>query len=156
MQKTEEMRKVVSRRQEKMIADYLSWNTVPGSGSRGTRPGDIHSDEWLGECKTHVTAQPTIIFLFSYWEKIREEATAKFLLPALFVDRGHQTLDDVWVLFKNTFDDVTVTSEHIKVNNRSVSFDPKLLNSSSMYEIDPTGLAVASLSYFKSHVCIGG
>ena len=147
--------KVFSSKQEHLIPDYLSWKVVSGSGARHTLPGDVCSDEWLGECKTHTTPCHTIIFQLSHWKKIEAEATAKFLQPALFVDSGRQTVEDTWVLFKNTFDAITVSSEYIKIHNSSLSLTPRALDPNTIYSVGSTGLSVASLQCFKSHVYVG-
>ena len=57
-----------SDRQEKLISKYLGWSQVTGSGARPMHPGDIVSDGWLGECKTHVTPGHRIGFNFSVWD----------------------------------------------------------------------------------------
>lgn len=88
-----------SKVQEQRIADYLNWRVVPGSGARDFNPGDIESDDWLGECKTHVNPTDTIVFYRKFWDKICQEAESKFKYPALFVDCGTQKVGDTWVLF---------------------------------------------------------
>lgn len=85
--------------QEKLISSYLGWHVVSGSGSRLCRPGDIISDEWLGECKTHTTKDNKLVFLMSVWNKIREEAVSQYKCPALFVDDGSKRIDKTWVMF---------------------------------------------------------
>lgn len=88
-----------SKVQESRIADYLDWKVVSGSGARDFNPGDIESDEWLGECKTHVKPTSTIVFYRTVWDKISNEAESKFKYPALFVDCGTQKVNDTWVMF---------------------------------------------------------
>ena len=85
--------------QESNIANYLGWRVVSGSGSRLCRPGDIISDDWLGECKTHVTSDNKLVFLMTVWNKIREEAVSQYKCPALFVDDGSKRIDKTWVMF---------------------------------------------------------
>ena len=85
--------------QESNIANYLGWQVVSGSGSRLCRPGDIISDEWLGECKTHITKDNKLVFLMNVWDKIREEAVSQYKCPALFVDDGSKQIDKTWVMF---------------------------------------------------------
>jgi len=91
--------KYYSSKQENMIANYLGWNVVAGSGARSTLPGDIQSDEWLGECKTHESPGHKIIFYQSVWKKLMDEATSKYKFAALFVDDGSQKIDETWVMF---------------------------------------------------------
>lgn len=88
-----------STKQEKMIASYLGWNVVPASGARDFHPGDIRSDRWLGECKTHQVSGNKIIFRKDVWKKICEEAQSQFKIPALFVDDGSQKIENTWVIF---------------------------------------------------------
>ena len=89
-----------SSKQEKMIADYLGWSVVSGSGAAACYPGDIISDEWLGECKTHMTTNCKIVFKKSHWKKICDESTVKRRFPVLFTDDGSQKSSRTWCLFK--------------------------------------------------------
>lgn len=88
-----------SNKQEHMIADYLGWNVVSGSGARDFNPGDIFSPFWLGECKTHTKVSDKIKIYNSHWIKIQEEAKSVFKVPALFVDNGTQKSNNTWVVF---------------------------------------------------------
>lgn len=85
--------KELSSKQETMIAKYLDWNVVSGSGARSFHPGDIVSDDYLGECKTHMTKQSKIVFYRDFWDKIKNEAMSQFKTPVLFVDNGTQTIE---------------------------------------------------------------
>lgn len=89
-----------SSKQEKMIADYLGWSVVSGSGAAACYPGDIISDEWLGECKTHMTSGNKIVFNKSHWKKICDEAFVKRRYPVLFTDDGSQKSAKTWCLFR--------------------------------------------------------
>lgn len=93
--------KFYSNKQEKLLASSLGWSVVSGSGARNLYPGDIESEEWLGECKTHTTPNHKIVFYQSVWDKISDEAISKYRFPALFVDDGSQTTKHTWVLFKS-------------------------------------------------------
>jgi hypothetical protein len=88
-----------STKQEQMIADYLGWSRVVGSGARPTFTGDVIAAEWLGECKTHVKPGHKILFDTKVWNKIVSEASAKFKQPAYFVDDGSQKDIRTWVMF---------------------------------------------------------
>ena len=90
-------KKEASDKQEKLIAKILGWRQVTGSGSRHNYPGDVSSEEWLGECKTHLTNHK-ITFKKPIWEKIKEEATARFKYPAYFTDNGSQLAMFTWVI----------------------------------------------------------
>lgn len=90
--------KFYSSIQESQIADYLGWKVVTGSGARDCYPGDIQSDKFLGECKTHMKVTDKIIFYMDHWKKISDEASSRFKFPVLFVDDGSQLIDNTWLL----------------------------------------------------------
>lgn len=87
-----------SKVQEKMIAQCLGWEVVAGSGAAACCPGDIISDAWLGECKTHVAPGHKIYFNKDVWAKIKEEAVVKRRFPVLFTDDGSQKSNRTWCL----------------------------------------------------------
>lgn len=87
-----------SSKQEKKLANCLGWSVVSGSGAAACHPGDIESDSWLGECKTHVTPGHSISFSKSVWEKIKNEAFSKCKAPVLFVDDGSQEPCNTWCM----------------------------------------------------------
>lgn len=62
--------KLYSNKQEKMIAEYLGWETVAASGARDFCPGDVRSADWLGECKTHVGVRDRILVDAKVWAKL--------------------------------------------------------------------------------------
>ena len=64
---------------------------MSGSGARPLHPGDIVSEYWLGECKTHTSRCELWVFHFDVWAKICEEAQSQFKHPVLFVDNGTDT-----------------------------------------------------------------
>lgn len=84
---------------ENLVAGYLGWKVISGSGSRPGLPGDLSSDDWLGECKTHCTAHQPISFKFSVLNKICTEAFSRHKYPVLFVNDGSQTIDGTWCMF---------------------------------------------------------
>ena len=90
--------KEASYKQEHMVADYMGWSVVSGSGSRPFRPGDITSEHFLVECKTHIEPKDTITFRKSHWTKILTEASAKNKFPMLVTDNGTQTSSHTWVM----------------------------------------------------------
>lgn len=92
-------KKIFSSKQENLVASTLGWSVVPGSGARSLHPGDIQSDEWIGECKTHETPGHRIVFNYTVWKKISDEAASRFKFPVLFVDDGSQRLSDTWCMF---------------------------------------------------------
>ena len=90
--------KEASSKQEHMVADYMGWSVVSGSGSRPFRPGDITSEYFLVECKTHTEPKANITFKKSHWKKIQEEALAKDKFPILVTDNGTQTPLHTWIM----------------------------------------------------------
>ena len=88
-----------SSKQEAAIAKILGWKVVSGSGSRACHPGDIESDIWLGECKTHTEQVDHIEFRIDHWVKIFQEASSKFKHAVLFTDDGTQNLSRTWCVF---------------------------------------------------------
>lgn len=90
--------KTYSSKQEKMVADLLGWNIVAGSGAAACFPGDVISDEWLGECKTHTEPGHKIFFSKAVWDKIKQEAMVKKRFPVLFTDDGTQIDRHTWCL----------------------------------------------------------
>ena len=133
---TQKNNKYYSNRQESMVADYLEWKQVSGSGSRPFTPGDLTSDHWLGECKTHDTIKDKVVFHKSHWFKICEEAYAKCKIPILFVDTGTQQAKDTWVMFPsvkihpevvNIIDGLKNTS----TKGNTLTFDP--IDARSLY-----------------------
>lgn len=114
-----------SVKQENMIADSLGWHRVSGSGSRHTYPGDVESESWLGECKTHVEPSDRIIFKLNVWNKLFDEATSKFKYPVLFVDDGTQRQESTWCLLK-TIPALFFSNSKcdcIKINKSSITFN---------------------------------
>lgn len=90
--------KEASSKQEKMVADFLGWRVVTGSGARPFTPGDVNSDHFLVECKTHVEEQDNIVFQKKHWEKISIESRTVNKYPALIVDNGTQKSKNTWVM----------------------------------------------------------
>lgn len=77
--------------QEEMVAKYLGWSRVKGSGARPNYPGDVISDEWMGECKTHVEPVKKVILDFGVYDKIDKEANSRYKNSVLFSDDGIHT-----------------------------------------------------------------
>ena len=111
-----------STKQEHMIADYLGWDVVSGSGARPCHPGDIISDDWLGECKTHEQRGKPIFFSQSVWEKIVEEATKTHRTPVLFTDDGSQKSENTWCIFNEFMvDDSWDKQDYEKKFNQNIT-----------------------------------
>lgn len=113
--------KEASYRQEHMVANFLGWKVVTGSGSRPFRPGDVQNDNYLVECKTHITKQKSTVFYKKHWDKIVKESRSVNKYPALIVDDGTQRAENTWVMLPKR----VITSESINdilnLFNRSTS-----------------------------------
>ena len=125
--------KVYSSKQEHLVADVLGWEVVAGSGAAACFPGDIKSDEWLGECKTHTSPNHRILFKKDVWNKICSESTFARRNPVLVVDDGSQRKDRTWCLFlRNCLRTPEVTfvdiSKYCRVN---ISFSHECMEKSS-------------------------
>lgn len=90
--------KEASCNQEHMVAKFLGWKVVTGSGARPFRPGDVQNDNYLVECKTHTKEQKNIVFYRKHWEKIVIESRSINKYPALIVDDGSQRVENTWVM----------------------------------------------------------
>ena len=145
--------KQASDKQEKMIADYLGWKQVSGSGARPNHPGDILGEEWMGECKTHTTPNHKIIFKKSVWDKLCEESSSRFKFPAYFSDDGSQKYYNTWVVFNemqlpNDSYSVTPLDENIGVSF-SFSDRPKCVQ-----PFDDLTHKIFSFSFETSHTTL--
>lgn len=117
-------RKELSRKQEKTLASALGWEVVSGSGSRFLHPGDIKSNQWLGECKTHITKYNRIKFIYSVWDKILDEAVSVRKFPVLFVDDGSQKTSTTWCITNQLpSKPYKIFTFPFNVNNSSFSFN---------------------------------
>lgn len=119
--------KYYSSKQEKMIADHLGWSVVTGSGSRSTHPGDVESDEWLGECKTHKGPGHKIKFDHSVWKKIVDEAASKYKFPVLFVDDGSQTMRNTWCMFHTSPSVECLSTNYLLPVKSNIIFDSSVM-----------------------------
>lgn len=111
--------------QEHKVADALGWEVVTGSGARPTVPGDVKSDKWLGECKTHTEKGQKIFFDLAVWQKISKEADATHRSPALIVDDGSQDLKHTWVACRQVSVDTTTMamSDPYFAVRKNISFE---------------------------------
>jgi hypothetical protein len=102
-----------SNKQESMVASFLDWSRVAGSGAATCKAGDVISSKFLGECKTHETPGSKVTFRQDVWLKICDEAMVFSRIPVLIADDGTQQwrrtycllkpLPDMSVLPKNEF-----------------------------------------------------
>lgn len=121
---TKDNTKIYSSKQENMIASLLGWEVVVGSGAAACYPGDVISDMWLGECKTHVERGHKIFFDRKVWDKIKNEAYVKHRRPVLFTDDGSQLSKKTWCLCLRNHVELgeSVLSPITKGVNKNISF----------------------------------
>lgn len=93
-----------SNAQERMVADFLGWSRVPGSGAATCFAGDVVSDKFLGECKTHETPGSKIVFRRDVWGKICEESMVSGRMPVLIADDGTQKASHTYCIVRMPVD----------------------------------------------------
>ena len=140
--------KEASTIQERMVAKYMGWNVVTGSGSRPFRPGDIKSDNFLLECKTHTKEQANIVFYEEHWNKIVIEARAVNKYPALVVDNGTQKAECTWVAVPRR---IVTNNTHtlIRLNNTSTKGTTVTFNHGSTYSLYKSEYELDSINFFQ-------
>lgn len=139
--------KLYSSMHESAIAKYLNWSVVSGSGARPCCVADIESEEFLGECKTHIKPQKVYTFVNKVWIKLLGESMFAHRYPALFIDDGHQTFETTLVAIPQyavptenldsysvisvvpNSSSVTISIESVESNNSNVIYSSKLANS---------------------------
>ena len=129
--------KFYSDRQEKMIANYLGWRQVAGSGARPFVPGDVGAYDWLGECKTHDIEKANIAFQIKHWNKISDEAMGKHRYPVLFTDNGTQRAENTWVMILFSMfdpDQINVIEGLTNTSTKGSSITFKLAEANSLYQ----------------------
>ena len=87
-----------SDKQETMVANYLGFSVVRGSGSDKFAPGDVKSANYLIECKTHMEPTDKIQIIGSHWAQIKNEASVSARHPVLVIDDGTQKPENTWVI----------------------------------------------------------
>lgn len=113
-----------SNLQESTVAKYLGWKVVSGSGARPFHVGDVVSEDWLGECKTHNTSRNAITFNLNVLKKISDEAMSKHRFPVLIVDDGSQQVDNTWCcvsILPWVSVTSTLASSAVKINALSIT-----------------------------------
>lgn len=152
-----------STKQEKIVAEYLGWKRVSASGARSFNPGDICSDCWLGECKTHIKSKDTIIFKKRDWDKISSEAHSVFKNPVLFSDNGTQDLRKTFCMFnldtsgfypvtKILDADISISCANnimFSVNEMVCELQQSCLNPVICIKVDGTNIGITNISIFS-------
>lgn len=130
--------KYYSDKQEKLVANYLGWKQVSGSGARPFDKGDVISDDWLAECKTHEKSGSKIYFNASVWKKIQEESMTSHRNSVLITDDGSQTLAKTWCLTHPWYVDTSLfklSKDKIIIESVNINFADSFLRK---YYLDET------------------
>ena len=122
-----------SSKQESMVASFLGWSTVAGSGAADFHAGDVASSKFLAECKTHETPGSKVTFRQDVWKKISDEAMVFGKLPVLIADDGSQSWRRTYCLVRKPKDmsafpkDEFFVSEYNVKYKKQLNFDPDKL-----------------------------
>ena len=147
--------KEASSLQESRISNYLGWDKVVASGARNFYPGDIESEEWLGECKTHIKISKKILFHKDVWNKICLEAQSKMKYPVLFVDNGSQLLTDTYCLIRSSaFNSLDVSNDKLYFNGNTLSIDVCFDSIANVYTGNKLTATILPLHLFKHELLI--
>ncbi|MCM1226161.1 MAG: hypothetical protein NC320_01890 [Clostridium sp.] len=150
--------KYYSNKQEHMIADCLGWSVVAASGARRFEPGDIRSDDYLGECKTHMSEQSDIVIYKDVWRKISSEAVSVMKRPVLFVDNGTQKIKNTWCVTPERFlpdkrhiqCDIMMRESETKLSFPHEKWNGILDNGCASFKINGESLLLMKLETFKN------
>lgn len=115
-----------SNAQEAMVSTYLQWNRVSGSGAAKCSAGDVISDKFLGECKTHETKGQKIIFRQDVWNKISDEAMIFGRIPVLFVDDGSRKPYNTYCVTRKPSDISVIPDKEFNIYPYNVNFKKQL------------------------------
>ena len=124
-----------SSKQEKMVADYMGWKVVSGSGARPFDPGDVANSQCLVECKTHNTEQKNVVFRKTHWKKISKEARSVNKYPILITDNGTQKSKNTWVMLPRNVLTSKIVNGLLVFINTSTSGNTITFNQSTAYSI---------------------
>ena len=156
---TEHSTKYYSSRQESMVASFLGWSIVTGSGSRPFHPGDVGDEYYLGECKTSEVETDRIKIMKSHWQKISNEAMGAHKIPVLFVDNGTQKPDGTFCVMRRLRNISAEIYPDIRISGSSASFSmksvlPFMSEHCHRFAADIFGesLVVFTLSEFKEYI----
>lgn len=115
-----------SNKQESMAAEFLGWQVVAGSGAATCTAGDIISDLFLGECKTHETVGSKVVFRQDVWNKICDESMVFGRRPVLIADDGTQNWRRTYCLTTVPADISVLPKDEFVVSNWSVKYKKQL------------------------------
>lgn len=141
--------KEASNKQEHMVADFLGWEVVSGSGARPFRPGDVQNENYLVECKTHTKEQPNTIFYKKYWSKIVTEARSVNKYPALITDNGTQKSENTWVMIPNRVIIPEIANKLLIFFNTSTSGNTITFRQETAYSAFKAFYIDSKINYFE-------
>lgn len=144
--------KEASHKQEHMVANFLGWRVVSGSGSRPFKPGDVQNDNYLVECKTHIEEQKNIVFYKKHWDKISIEARTVNKYPALIVDNGTQRENGTWVMIPRRLVSCSNKNELLTLTNTSNSGNTITFSYYPTYQIYKNSYVEDAINYFLTEL----
>ena len=115
-----------SNKQESLVSEFLGWKKVTGSGAATCTAGDVISDKFLGECKTHEKPNSKVIFRQDVWNKISQESMIFGRVPVLFADDGTQNFRRTYCLTKKLADMSILPKQEFLVTDYNVNFKKQL------------------------------
>lgn len=125
MTQNKESTRYYSNIQEKNISNFLSGTVVAGSGSDKFAPGDVKTDKYLIECKTHIKEVAVVEFVSSHWDQIVAEAARCGRFPVLCVDNGTQKIENTFILTNQhsiNIGSVDLYKLPVSPNGKNISF----------------------------------
>lgn len=150
-----------SDKQETIVAEYLGWKRVSASGARPFNKGDIVSDSWLCECKTHTAHVDSMKILKSVWKKLKSESMSCMKRPILIIDDGTQKIASQVVVveskfFSGPFFTVNAAkSDGFNLNASSITFPSiicgRMKKEKIIFAVDVNGdeLLIMPIEFFK-------
>lgn len=115
-----------SSAQERAVSKFLGWNVVPASGGARFSTGDVVSDKFLGECKTHENAGSKVTFRQDVWRKICDESMVMSRNPVLICDDGSRSTRRTYCLVRSPADLSFLPTSDFSVRKYDVSFKKHL------------------------------
>lgn len=141
--------KEASSAQEHMVAKYMGWKVVSGSGARPFALGDVTADHFIVECKTHVK-ECQVQFVQKHWQKISIESRSTGKLPILITDNGTQTAKCTWVMLPlSVIYNCTCPNIIGGLNNTSRSGNTVVFNHEEAYSLYMRNRIPSAISIFS-------
>lgn len=115
-----------SNAQEEMVSTYLQWDRVAASGGASFVCGDVISDKFLGECKTHIEQGSKIVFRQDVWQKLCDECVSVGRLPVLFVDDGSRKPYNTYCITRKPVDMSILPKNEFYIQDYNVNYKKQL------------------------------